>query len=155
MTQIDDVKKLVNNHYRYLQTLKEKQALMGIDTPAHILIEIENTEEKIRGLENEFRQLESDTPPKAPDKVDCTPQNIMNPLRECMEQMFMDEGELRQFCQDHFKYVFRRLKNTDGWDHIIGQIILYCETRGELDNLWELLHLKSPSVYQQYAKYRI
>ncbi len=36
--------KLLINHKRRLQKLKEKQALRGLDTPADVLIEIEDYE---------------------------------------------------------------------------------------------------------------
>jgi hypothetical protein len=157
MAQSDDIKKLISNHSRSLQKLKERQALEGLATPPHILIEIEDTEEKIKNLQKELNQIEPASPPKTPIITSDNSDGklyVMNPLRELMEQIFMDEVELRQFCQDHFKHVSRRLRNTDGWDHIIGQIILYCETRGELDDLWSLLQLKNPRVYQQYEDYR-
>ena len=50
MLHQDHTEALITNHERRLQKLKELQSLYGMDTPVHILIEIENTETEIKSL---------------------------------------------------------------------------------------------------------
>ncbi|MCP4358843.1 MAG: hypothetical protein GY796_12560, partial [Chloroflexi bacterium] len=60
----DDIKKLVITNNRRLQKLKEQQAMHGIDTPPATLLEIENIQAELAGLEAEFNQLEAALPPE-------------------------------------------------------------------------------------------
>jgi hypothetical protein len=73
-------------------------------------------------------------------------------LRECLEMIFASEAELRQFCHEHFAYIYRRLRETDRWDHIISQIIDYCKNRGEVKTLWRLIKEKNPQILTQLVK---
>lgn len=41
MSRQDNLQRLITNYQRRLQKLQEQQALMGLDTPLHILIEEE------------------------------------------------------------------------------------------------------------------
>lgn len=50
----NDVSKLITEHERRLQKLKEKKARFGINTPPEVLIEIEDIEEQIKLLETEL-----------------------------------------------------------------------------------------------------
>ncbi len=47
MSHRDDLKRQIETHRRRLQKLREQKALLGIDTPPHILIEIEDIEVEI------------------------------------------------------------------------------------------------------------
>ncbi len=58
MSRKDDIKKLITNHYRRLQKLKEQQALHGTSTDPGILLEIEDIEEKVEKLQTELRELD-------------------------------------------------------------------------------------------------
>jgi histidine ammonia-lyase len=49
--QEDSNKSLINNHTRRLHKLKEIQALYGLNTPAGLLLEIEDIEAKIKQLQ--------------------------------------------------------------------------------------------------------
>ncbi|MBE7474305.1 MAG: response regulator [Anaerolineales bacterium] len=51
----DSEKKILVAKYRRLNKLKERQALLGIDAPPELLIEIEDLETEIADLEQEFR----------------------------------------------------------------------------------------------------
>lgn len=62
MSEIDHIKKLIVNYTRRLQSLKEQQALNGLDTPPKILIEISDIEGEIARLQSELRMLEVDLP---------------------------------------------------------------------------------------------
>lgn len=53
----DDLKKLITNHNRRLQILKQKQALSGLETDAKTLIEIEDIETQIQQLIEELESL--------------------------------------------------------------------------------------------------
>lgn len=64
MSQREDTRKLIYNHNRRLQKLKELQALQGFSTNPETLIEIEDIEAKIRLLEAELAALETPVPPK-------------------------------------------------------------------------------------------
>lgn len=56
---VEGIKQLIRDHSRYLQKLKEQQAKLGIHTPPHILIEIEEKEEEIGRLQMELKSLSS------------------------------------------------------------------------------------------------
>jgi tetratricopeptide (TPR) repeat protein len=58
MSHRDDLKKQIDIHRRRLQKLEEQQAFRGLDTPAHILIEIEDIKAKIEELQTELKALE-------------------------------------------------------------------------------------------------
>jgi len=73
-------------------------------------------------------------------------------LREALEMIFASEAELRQFTHENFEHVYRRLKETDRWDHIISQIIDYCKKRGQVKRLWELMEEKNPQILKQFRK---
>lgn len=60
MSREGEIKHLITIHHRRLQILKEKQALYGLNTPVHILTEIEDIEAEIEGLQSE---LEFVSPP--------------------------------------------------------------------------------------------
>lgn len=47
----DDIRKLITNHYRRLQRLKEQEALHGLSVDPGVLIEIEDIEIKIAELQ--------------------------------------------------------------------------------------------------------
>ncbi len=50
MLSSEDSQKLIINHNRRLQKLKEKQAILGYHTPPEILTEIEDIESELGGL---------------------------------------------------------------------------------------------------------
>lgn len=54
MSRRDDIQKLIVLYNRRLQKLREQEALKGISTPPEILIEIENLEDKLAGLQAEL-----------------------------------------------------------------------------------------------------
>ncbi|MBI1880730.1 MAG: serine/threonine protein kinase [Chloroflexi bacterium] len=76
------LKNLIRNRTRHLQILKEKQALYGIDTPASILLQIQDIELELENLQAELvalsetveSQIESVPPPSPPagDDVEVT-----------------------------------------------------------------------------------
>lgn len=57
MSRRDDLQQLIINYGRRLQKLQEQQALMGLDTPPHILIEIEDIQAKMVELEEKLAAL--------------------------------------------------------------------------------------------------
>lgn len=64
MSNRANIKKLIENHQRRLQILKEQQALYGQNTSPHILIEIRDIELEIEKLKMELEELETDTADK-------------------------------------------------------------------------------------------
>lgn len=59
MSRKDDIKKLMVNHERRLQRLKEQQASLGVHTPPHILNEIEDIITAIEELQTDLEAPES------------------------------------------------------------------------------------------------
>ncbi|MEW5956573.1 MAG: tetratricopeptide repeat protein [Chloroflexota bacterium] len=57
MSRQDDLQQLIINYGRRLQKLQEQQALMGLDTPPHILIEIEDIQAKMAELQEKLATL--------------------------------------------------------------------------------------------------
>jgi hypothetical protein len=57
MSRIEEIKELIARHKRRLQKLKEKQASYGLDTPVHILTEIEDVELELEQLQTELETL--------------------------------------------------------------------------------------------------
>lgn len=57
MSDLDDVKRLINIHKRRLSKLKEKEARLGVSTPPEVLTEIEDIEGKIEVLKAKHPQL--------------------------------------------------------------------------------------------------
>jgi hypothetical protein len=57
MARIDDLKKLILEHSRRLQKLKEQEARYGYSVDPHIPLEIEDIEAKIQALQTELNQL--------------------------------------------------------------------------------------------------
>lgn len=51
MARQDNLKKLMRNHTRRLLKLREQQALLGLDTPPGLLIEIEDIEARLEELQ--------------------------------------------------------------------------------------------------------
>ncbi len=65
MSHQNNIKKLIASYNRRLQKLKEQQAIKGLDTPPATLLEIEDIEEKLAGLEIHLGVLESSPQPDA------------------------------------------------------------------------------------------
>ena len=72
MSHENDHKKLIYKHHRRLQKLKEKEAILGLNTPPEILIEIEEIEAKIAELESELERVVKTTPSAVPTTSDKT-----------------------------------------------------------------------------------
>lgn len=71
MSTARDLRSLIAKHTRSLQKLKEQQALFGIHTPHHLLIEIEDIEAEIEKLQAELTDLEGGK--SASDSLDNVP----------------------------------------------------------------------------------
>lgn len=63
MSRKDEIMQLIIRHQRRLQKLKEQQATMGLQTPPHILTEIEDIEAEIEGLQKELTILDQPQKP--------------------------------------------------------------------------------------------
>lgn len=57
MSRRDDIKKLIAKNTRRLQKLNEKKASFGLDTPTHILIEIEDVEAELEKLNSQLDRV--------------------------------------------------------------------------------------------------
>lgn len=56
-TSPEDIKKLIAEHNRRLQKLKEKEARFGLNTPPEILTEIEDIEAELVELQTQLEQI--------------------------------------------------------------------------------------------------
>lgn len=85
MTQLDDLKNLLRRHHRRLQVLKEQQAKFGLHTPAHIIVEIEDTEAEIEALQTEWKAIQDD-PHTLAQRTEQQQKRIATGLAEIREQ---------------------------------------------------------------------
>lgn len=79
------IKRLIKNHHRRLQVLKEQQALHGLDTPPGILLEIEDIETTIAEAELELQiaeQSKKDVPHKIYHNLPQRPQGFVGRTTE-------------------------------------------------------------------------
>jgi hypothetical protein len=74
MSRQNDLKELIINCQRRLQKLKEQQALLGVHTPPHILIDIEDVEAEINTLQIQLNDLGKET--------EATPQDTTSILND-------------------------------------------------------------------------
>ncbi len=75
MSRRDDIKKLIINHSRRLQKLKEQQSLLGISVAPNVLIQIEDLEATIKKLQVELASL----PESSPIVDDVAPGDVHSP----------------------------------------------------------------------------
>ena len=73
MSQKDNLKKLIKNHHRRLQILKEQEALHGLDVPPKILMEIEDIEAKIADLQKRLAEAEDVSQPESSPSAEIPP----------------------------------------------------------------------------------
>lgn len=66
MGRRDDLKKLINNHHRRLQVLKEQKALTGWSADPRVLLEMEDIETELKDLRIELAIIESRRMPESP-----------------------------------------------------------------------------------------
>lgn len=59
MSRKNEIRKLIVEHNRHLQILKEKKASFGLHTPSFIITEIEDREAEIERLQVELEEIES------------------------------------------------------------------------------------------------
>jgi hypothetical protein len=72
----EDIQTQIIEHYRHLQKLLVQQAKRGIDTPPYVLTEIEDIQDKIKGLEARLKELDARSNPQ-PSKI---PAKSITPL---------------------------------------------------------------------------
>lgn len=66
MSRRDHLKKLITNHTRRWQALKERQALYGLEAPVALLTEIEDIEQELAALHDELAALDKTAEPGSP-----------------------------------------------------------------------------------------
>lgn len=80
MSRKNDIENLITKNTRRLQKLREKQASYGLDTPVHILIEIEEVEAKLEKLKSQLDAVK-DTDVASSDKSPIPPDGTGGCLR--------------------------------------------------------------------------
>jgi hypothetical protein len=96
MPSQDDIKKLIRNHTRRLQKLKEQQALAGVAVDPRILIEIEDIEREIENLQTELKTFTDRDLEKEVSK------RVVNPFydgRPVPPESFIGHKWAVDFCQ--------------------------------------------------------
>jgi hypothetical protein len=78
MSEAANIKNLISKCTRRLQKLKEQQASFGLHTPPHILVEIEDTEAKLKELQAQLVAVETTGVPK--DSLPDWPWRIIVPV---------------------------------------------------------------------------
>ena len=53
----DHLQRTINNLHRRLQHLQERKALQGLETPSSVIIEIEDLEAELAGLQAELAEI--------------------------------------------------------------------------------------------------
>lgn len=147
MSRQDDINKLIRTHERSLNILEQQQAAMGLQTPPHILIEIEDTRAEIEKLRTELRQLEGGGRGKP---VSYNSKNIRTLLLEGFS-----EAELRDFCHDEpmFRPVENELSSTSSKAEIVQRILSYAERKVLMEPLLNWAKEQGPAKYEEYQPY--
>ena len=74
MSRQDDIKKLIAEHQRHLQLLRQQEAGYGsLNVPTHILTQIQDREDEIEKLQTELAELERGEETPAPPKLASSP----------------------------------------------------------------------------------
>ncbi len=87
MSRKDDINKLIANYRSRLQKLKEQRALQGMDTPPHILAEIESIEVEVEKLQTELSEL-------VDINIDTDPQRVFSSKRRTQIYLVGDYASL-------------------------------------------------------------
>ncbi len=103
-----NIEKLIVNHNRRLQKLREEQALRGLDTPPHILTEIEDIEsalEELQMLLKENSGFDKESPRVLPELAENTKVSSKKSL-EYLQILVMDDEDhqaepLKTLLEDH------------------------------------------------------
>jgi tetratricopeptide (TPR) repeat protein len=95
MSRKDNVKKLIAEHNRHLQKLKEQEAKWGLNAPTHILTEIEDRENEIERLKTELENLA-----ESPFEIDQDSDEVLHNLPQPDYEHFIGrQAELKQIRQ--------------------------------------------------------
>lgn len=90
------------------------------------------------------------------DVAENRPLRPLSLIHRALEDLFIDEDEIRNFCQKHFPKFARNLKVTDRFDAISVQFAQYCDTRHETQLFWENIKFERPNAYASlYKEWRV
>jgi hypothetical protein len=81
MSDSEDTERLITNHSRRLQILKEQQALLGISADPKIVLEIEDIEAEIARLQAELTVVKASEPADNQMDTVALPRSMVNPLK--------------------------------------------------------------------------
>ena len=84
MTRQENIKKLIHNHTRRLQLLKEQKALAGWSVDPRIPIEIEDIEAELRDLQIELAVIESRDKSQAGPASSFSPESPSSETSPCI-----------------------------------------------------------------------
>lgn len=181
MSRLDDLKKLLGEHERHLQKLREQEAKLGVHTPPYILTEIEDREAALETLQAELAALEqididlapppaasagpstlsraghpSVTPPptRPHPRQPVTKRYRLRNIRDLLTEGFTAK-ELRRLCHDadEFRPVYDELTGHTGKTEIVDKLLEYAYRQLQLDPLLNLTREENPARYQQHQPY--
>lgn len=149
MSRQDDINKLIRIHERRLQNLEQQQATMSLQTPPHILLEIEDSKATIEKLRTELRHLESGMEGRP------VSYNLKN-IRALLIEGFSD-ADLRRFCYDEptFRPVYNELAGATGKAAIVDRLLEYAERQELLDSLLDRAKDQNPARYKSHGPYLV
>lgn len=132
----DETRKLIATHSRRLQKLKEQQALFGIDTPPHLLLEIED-------IEAEIEKLQADLATRFD-------YNLVA-IRDLLMEAFSAE-DLRRlvFEQPEFRSLYESSSSKMSKSEMIYRLIEYSERRLLMNELLRVIRDYNPRQYRRY-----
>lgn len=141
---------LIHTHKRNLHQLKLQAATLGLHTPPHIKITIEDTEKEIATLQEHIALLQKQraTPPQTQSPID------KRELRKRILAHF-DSERIEILCEDitdqltqagHNIAVSPAIVGGNGLETIILNLINYLERRGVLPYLIEAIRAEQPGI---------
>jgi hypothetical protein len=95
-------------------------------------MEIENINDELAKLQAE---LANPTPTKSISTERESGMSLHAELIKALERVLEDPDDARRFVSMYYPFVRKRLRNNDGLDTIISEVVAYCDARGELNKL--------------------
>jgi len=136
MSSEAQIRQLLNSYNSRLHMLQQRQAAMGISTPADVLVEIEQIEAEIASLQAKLAGGKGYNLPA---------------IRDLLTSAFSSE-ELTELLYDEFPHVYEDVASGMSKSQKIVRLIEYCERRLLMPKLLMAVRQYNPAQYFQYEK---
>ncbi|MCB0168023.1 MAG: hypothetical protein KDI79_27595 [Anaerolineae bacterium] len=73
-------------------------------------------------------------------------------MMDALEQNLASPEDARFFAAQYSRSLSKTIDGKDGFQAIITKIVMYCDARGEYDELWALIYARNPATYQKYHR---